>query len=226
VILLKPHQPARTEGCPMQANATCVTGVCLAHWLLCTSVRVTTQRSAVVTRTYSGPKYAACQNFLIARPNAPGIMASFAKYFLQCRERQQRTTCLYFPNAISFIRGHCVYSGNQGTIGSCNGASAKAAIHLPHRAVPHRSVHLRNQDSHRAVLSNRHPPVLNHEPRARRLPLAIVLPCSFSTNRRPVLPTSKEVLITIIRTPVLGHVGLRWVTPVPGIPALPASRHF
>jgi len=26
-------------------------------------------------------------------------------------------------------------------------------------------------------------------------------------------------------TPVLGHVGLRWVVPVPGIPALPLTRH-
>ena len=164
----------------MQPNATSVTGMRLAHALLCASVRVTTQRSAVVTRTYSGPKYAACQNFLNARPTAPGIMVSFAKHFLQHWERQRRMTCLSFTNAISFIRGHCVYSGNQGTIGSCDGASAKAAIHLPHRAVPHRSVHLRNQDSHRAVLFSRHPPVLNHEPRARQLPLAIVLPCSFS----------------------------------------------
>ena len=77
----------------------------------------------------------------------------------------------------------------------------------------------------RPVHSRRHPPVLNHEPRARRLPLAIVLPCSLFTNRRPVLLTSKEVLITIIRTRVLGHVGLRWVVPVPGIPALPLTRH-
>jgi hypothetical protein len=57
------------------------------------------------------------------------------------------------------------------------------------------------------------------------LPMAVVVPCSFSTNCRPVLLTSKEVLITIIRTPVLGHVGLRWVVPVPGIPALPLTRH-
>ncbi len=131
----------------MQTDATCVTGISLAHRLPCTSGRVTTQRSAVVTRPYSGPKCAACRNFLNARPNAPGIMTSFAKHYLQHRERQRLMTCLYWPNAISFIRGHCVYSGKQGTIGSCNGASAQAAIHLPHRAVPRRSVHLRNQDS-------------------------------------------------------------------------------
>ena len=164
----------------MQPNATSVTGMRLAHALLCASVRVTTQRSAVVTRTYSGPKYAACQNFLNARPTAPGIMVSFAKYFLQCRERQLQTNCLYFPNAISFIRGHYGKVATKAPSGRATGASAKAAIHLPHRAVPHRSVHLRNQDSHRAVLFSRHPPVLNHEPRARQLPLAIVLPCSFS----------------------------------------------
>jgi len=78
VIFLEPHQPARTEGCPMQPNATCVTGRRMAHRLPRASVRVTTQRSAVVTRTYSGLKYAACQNFLNIRPTAPGIMVSLA----------------------------------------------------------------------------------------------------------------------------------------------------
>ncbi len=213
MILLKPHQPARTEGCPTQTNAICVTGQCLARALLYASVRVTTKRSAVVTRTYSGPKCAAWRNFSNTRPNAPGIMTSRAKHFLRHRERQRRMTCLYFPNVISFIRGHCVYSGKQGTIGSCNGASAQAAIHLPHRAVPHRSGHLRHQDSHRAVSFSRHSPVLNHEPCARRLPLAIVLPRSFFTNRRIVLPTSKEVFHHTQSTPVLGHVGSREAIP-------------
>jgi len=74
-------QTACTEGCPIQPNATCVTGKRLAHALLRTSGRVTTQRSAVVTRTYSGPKCRACRIFLNARPNAARIMASFAKHF-------------------------------------------------------------------------------------------------------------------------------------------------
>jgi hypothetical protein len=41
------------------------------------------------------------------------------------------------------------------------------------------------------------------------LPFAIVLPCSFLTNRRIVLPTSKEVFHHTQSTPVLGHVGSR-----------------
>ena len=111
-------QPVRTEGCPMQPNATSVTGMRLAHALLCASVRVTTQRSAVVTRTFSGLKYAACQNFLIVRPNAPGIMASFAKYFLQCRERQLQMNCLYSTEHNQFYPWPLRQSGNQGTFGS------------------------------------------------------------------------------------------------------------
>ena len=38
----------------MQANAACVTGVSLAHGLPRTNGRVTTERSAVVTRSQSG----------------------------------------------------------------------------------------------------------------------------------------------------------------------------
>ena len=124
-----------------------------------------------------------------------------------------------------FIRGHCGKVANKAPPGRATGASAKAAILPQPRAVLQRSVHLRNHGSRRAVLFSRHPPASNHEPCARRLPMAVVVPCSFSTNCRPVLLTSKEVLITIIRTPVLGHVGLRWVVPVPGIPALPLTRH-
>ena len=117
-------------------------------------------------------------------------------------------------------------SGNQGTFGSCNRCISESCDPSSTSGSAERSVHLRNQDNRRAVPFSRHPPVSNHEPRARRLPLAIVLPCSFFTNRRIVLPTSKEVFHHTQSTPVLGHVGLRWVTPVPGIPALPASRHF
>ena len=78
---MEPPQHTRTEGCPMQPNATCVTGRRLAHALPRASVRVTTQRSAVVTRTHSGLKYVACQNYLKTRPTAAGIMVSFEKYF-------------------------------------------------------------------------------------------------------------------------------------------------
>jgi hypothetical protein len=81
----KPRQTACTEGCPKQANATCVTGNAWRTDCHAGSGRVTTERSAVVTRTYSGLKYAACQNFLNMRPTAPGIMASFAKYFFNIR---------------------------------------------------------------------------------------------------------------------------------------------
>ncbi len=128
--------PARTEGCPIQHNATCVTGVCLAHGLLCTSGRVTTQRSAVVTRTHSGHKYVACQNFLKARPTAAGIMVSFAKYLFQHWERQRRKTYLYSLQAISFIRGHCGKVANKAPPGRATGASAKAAILPQPRAAP------------------------------------------------------------------------------------------
>lgn len=176
----------------------------LAQALPRSNVRVTTQRSAVVTRTYSGPKCTACRIFLNTRPNAAKIMVSLSKYFLQLRERQQPIACLYSPYAISFIRVHCVYSGNQGTIGSCNGASAQAAIHLPNRNSLQSLFFLPG-----IRLS------FTHEPCARRLPLAIVLLRSFSTNRRVFLLTSKEEFHHTKRTPVLGHVGLRRAIPQP-----------
>ena len=209
----------------MQPNATCVTGMCLAHALPRASVRVTTQRSAVVTRTYSGLKYAACQNFLNIRPTAPGIMVSLAKIFSTLGTTTTHDLSI-LATRNQFYPWPLRQSGNQGTFGSCNRCISESCDPSSTAGSAERSVHLRNQGIHRAVLFSRHPPVSNHEPRARRSPLAIVLPCSFSTDCRLVLLISKEVLITIIRTPVLGHVGLRWVTPVPGIPALPASRHF
>ena len=202
MILLKPPQPACTGGCPIKTAATCVTGKRLAHGLPRSNGRVTTQRSAVVTRTYSGPKCAAWRIFLNTGANAAKIMVSLSKYFLQLQERRQPMACLYFSYAISFIRDHCVYSGNQGTTGSCNGASVQAAIHLP------------NQNNSQSLFYL--PGIrlsFTHELCARRLPLAIVLSRSFSINRRVFLLTSKEVFRHTQRTPVLGHVGLRRAIP-------------
>ncbi len=39
-------------------------------------------------------------------------------------------------HAISFIRGHYGKVANKAPPGSCNGASAQAAIHLPHQNNP------------------------------------------------------------------------------------------
>jgi len=71
---MKPPQHTCTEGCLMQTNAACVTGQCLAHRLPGASGRVTTQRSAVVTRPQSGPKCVRCENIFETRSNATGIM--------------------------------------------------------------------------------------------------------------------------------------------------------
>ncbi len=87
------------------------------------------------------------QAFANPRPNSPGITVSFAKHYLQHRERQRRKTCLYFSHAISFIRGHYGKVATKAPSGRETGASAQAAIHLQHRAVPHRSVHLPHQNN-------------------------------------------------------------------------------
>jgi len=42
------------EGCPMQADAACMTGASLARGMPRTNGRVTTERSAAVTRPQSG----------------------------------------------------------------------------------------------------------------------------------------------------------------------------
>lgn len=75
-----------------------------------------------------------------------------------------------------------------------------------------------------AVLFNRHPPFSTQQASAffnsrayvRWWPLAIVWPCLFFTNRRIVLPTSKEVIHHPKRTPVRGHVGSREAISQPG----------
>ena len=123
-----------------------------------------------------------------------------------------------------FIRGHCGKVANKAPPGSCNrciGASRDPSSIVGQSICPFST----SGSAIRSVHSRRQSPVLNPEPRARRLPLAIVLSCSFFTNRRIVLPTSTEVFHHTQSTPVLGHVGLRWVVPVPGIPALPLTRH-
>ena len=71
---MKPPQHTCTEGCLMQTNAACVTGQCLAHRLPRASGRVTTQRSAVVTRTQSGAKCEGRGTILMTGANAAGIM--------------------------------------------------------------------------------------------------------------------------------------------------------
>jgi len=182
VILLKPHQPAHTEGCSIQHNATCVTGHCLAHALLRASVRVTTQQSAVVTRSHSGLKYAACQNFLKACPTAPGIMASFDKYFF---------------NIVNDNDERLVYTRHTQSVLSVATTAKWQPRHL--RVV--QQVHQRklrsflNLGQRRKVCpsSKKERPTClfypagvcllsTHELCARRLPIAVVLPCSFSTT--------------------------------------------
>ena len=97
-----------------------------------------------------------------------------------------------------FIRGHCGKVATKAPSGRVTGASAQAAIHLQLRAVlsvlstfnigqcrtggPSSS----SGSALWPVFSCRRVPAVNRE-RVRRWPFAVVLSCSFSINRRPVL---------------------------------------
>ena len=72
-------------------------------------------------------------------------------------------TCLYSLQAISFIRGHYGKVATKAPSDRATGASAKAAIHLPQRAAPKGLSIFEIRAAYWAVLSSRHPPVLNHE---------------------------------------------------------------
>ena len=134
MILLKPHQPARAEGCLIQTNATCVTGNRLAHALLCASVRVTTQRSAVVTRTKSEPKCVSQQTFPKTRSTAPGIMVSIAEYFFTVgNDNGKSLVYTSRTQKVLSVATACTVA-IKAPPGRATGASAKAAIHLQNRA--------------------------------------------------------------------------------------------
>ncbi len=70
---MKPPQHTCSEGCPIQPDATGVTGYCLAHGMLRAIGRVTTERSVVVTRPQSEPKCEWCGNIFDLCSNASGI---------------------------------------------------------------------------------------------------------------------------------------------------------
>ena len=166
----------------MQTNAACVTGNRLAHGLPRASGRVTTQRSAVVTRTHSGLKYAACQNFLKACPTAPGIMASFDKYFFNIvNDNDERlvytrhtqsvlsvaTTAKWQPRHLRVVQQvHQRKLRSFLNLGQCRKVCPSSKKEQPTGLFYPAGV---------CLLST-------HELCARRLPIAVVLPCSFSTT--------------------------------------------
>jgi len=133
MIALKLTQPARPEGCPILTNATCVTGSRLAHGLLCPSVRVTTQRSAVVTRTKSEPKCVSQWTISKSCSTAPGIMVSIAKYFFTVgNDKRKRLVYTSRKQKVLSVATACTVA-IKAPPGRVTGASAKAAIHLQNR---------------------------------------------------------------------------------------------
>ena len=199
---MEPPQPACTGGCPIKTAVTCVTDKHLAQALPSSNVRVTTQRSAVVTRTYSGPKCAAWRIFLNTRPNAAKIMVSLSKYF-----------CAFGNDNSPWL----VYTPRTQSVLSVAAACTVATKAPPDRVTVHRrkprSIFQIRTTHSVCSIYQASACLSHHELCARRLPLAIVLSRSFFTNRRIFLLTSKEVFRHTQRTPVLGHVGLRRAIP-------------
>jgi hypothetical protein len=115
----KQRQPACTEGCPIQAVATCVTGSAWRTGCHAGSGRVTTERSAVVTRPHSVPKCEYCGKFFVTRPNASDITTSLLnknyKFSHDNVVQPVYTGCTFW-----FYPRPLRQSGKQGTSGSCN----------------------------------------------------------------------------------------------------------
>ncbi len=90
MVPVEPRQPARTEDRMMHHNAAYVTGNRLAHRLPSASVRVTSQRSAVVTRTPSECKPRYTEGFFRRCPDASGMTLSLAEKFSSRRNDNHR----------------------------------------------------------------------------------------------------------------------------------------
>ena len=115
-------------------------------------------------------------------------------------------------------------SGNQGTAGSCNrchgesrdpsstsGSSSFVSYPTSIQASLNSAVH-----------SNRPPPVFNAS-RIRRRSLTVHRSRSFSNSQ--ACPASFKGGVTTLENRPSGHVGWRWILPVPGTSALPRTRH-
>ena len=206
----------------MQTNATCVTGISLAHRLPCTSGRVTTQRSAVVTRPHSVPKCEWCGKIFVTRPNAGRITASLLnKKFVFSHDNAVWRA--YTGHTFWFYPRPLRQSGTQGTSGSCNRCISESCDPFS-TSGRIEAVHLQNQNSHSAVLSSRRPPVLS----TSRVPGDGLWPLLCRAHFQSIAGLSCLLQRRCKHTqepPVCGHVGLRWIFPVPGIPALPLTRH-
>ena len=146
MILLKPPQPAHTECCLPQTNATCVTGQFLAHALLRASVRVTTQRSAVVTQTKSEPKCVSQRTFPKTRSTAPGIMVSITRYFFMLGTTNAIDLSI-LSTRNQFYPWPLRQSGNQGTSGLCNRCISESCDPSSISGSSIESVHLRRKNN-------------------------------------------------------------------------------
>ena len=93
--------------------------------------------------------------------------------------------------------------------GRATGASAKAAIHFQNRAVSKGLSIFEKRITYGSVLFSRRLPVFNSRALCPTIAYGGCFAALILHNRRVALLTSKEVLITIIRTPVRGQVGCR-----------------
>ena len=114
---MKPCQPARTEGYPIQHNASCVTGNAWRTDCHVRGGRVTTERSAVVTRPQSGAKCERCVKILDVRPTAGGITARLLNKNFQF-SNDNVVWPAYTGRTFWFYPRPLRQSGNQGTVGS------------------------------------------------------------------------------------------------------------
>jgi hypothetical protein len=123
----------------------------------CTSGRVTTQRSAVVTRPHSVSKCEWRGKVFITRANASRIIAPLLnKRFVFSHDNA--VWPIYSGCTFWFYQRPLRKNGNQGTSGLCNRCIGESCDPFS-KTGSIKAVHLQNQGSHSAVLSSRHRPV-------------------------------------------------------------------
>jgi len=207
----------------MQHNAICVTGYHLARGLPCPGSRVTTQRSAVVTRPQSGGKCECNRDIFEARPNASEITTSLLNKKSGSRH-DNAVLSVYTGCTFWFFPRPLRQSGNQGTSGSCNRCISESCDPYS-MSGSIEAVHLQYQNRHRAVLSSRRPPVFNYEPRARRSLMAFCC-AALILNPPQVCPAYFKGGVTTLKgRPCAGTLDCVATVLNGEHPTLPLTRH-
>ena len=146
--------------------------------------------------------------------DCPGDYGVVCMIFFHNQERQRRMTCLYSLHAISFIRGH------YGKVAS-KAPSDRVTVHqrklrsIFHIGQRRKVCPSSKSEQPQGCSIQQASACLKPRASCPAIAFGYCLAVLIFTNRRIVLPTSKEVFHHTQSTPVLGHVGSREAIPQP-----------